>query len=191
MNRRTAAGCTAGCSLVIVAILMLFMMGNKQLKTLVDLGGQFVEQASRGDLQQAYGLLHPNKQAELSFDQFAQQWSDARAELGPLQTITPGDKPGIDPERSVMILSLKLVGEKVTGDLQLDINPKDRPMKVVDYRLSGLPSAAASPADSADGTAADGEPGTEPHPNEPPPAAIVPATKDTDATTTPAEKDPQ
>lgn len=151
-NPRLVFGCGAGCCVVLLAILALFVFSAQRQRQLNETVTEFVETAGGGDLQQAYGMVHNNLRQTKSFSEFEAEWSVARAQLGDFvraQVATPK----ADLANSRMIVPFTLHGEDGTVAVAVAVNPNDKPMAILDYSFPGLvpsPGADVPPTEPAE-----------------------------------------
>lgn len=140
-NKKLIVGCGVGCCVVLAAILTMLVIGIRGSAQVVPFAQGFVREAVSADPATAWQSLHGNKQQTVAQDAFVAEWQAVRAKVGELRSVTPAEGVGMDLERSVMILPFAVVGSVGTVTVTVEVNPKDKPPAIVDYRMGDASTA--------------------------------------------------
>lgn len=144
-NKRLVTGCGLGCSLFLLLVVTLLVFGYQRMQRTYFRAEEFVRAATADQPAPAYQLLHPNARGSRPEPEFVAQWAGVRSFIGAVKAVEANGPVTSDLERGVAIVPLRLVGERGAQGVEVDLNPRDDPMLVIDYRLPGL-SVAPAPA---------------------------------------------
>ncbi|NUQ00581.1 MAG: hypothetical protein HUU35_12080 [Armatimonadetes bacterium] len=147
-NKRLVVGCGMGCSLFLLLVVTLLVFGYQRMQRTYLRAEEFVRAATADNPAPAYQLLHPNRRQALPEPEFLAQWVGVRSFVGAVTAVEANGPVQSDLERGVAVVPLKIVGDRGAQSVEVDLNPRDDPMLVIDYRLPGLSvaPAKASPA---------------------------------------------
>ena len=137
--KKLLVGCGAGCSLVMLALLVVLGMGLQKMKATTRFVTEFATAGAGGDLDKAYAQLGSEAQRANTAEQFKLKWMLTRTALGTLQKVESGGSPRPDYKTGTYTVPVRLVGDKARIDLKVTVNPNDKPLKVLAFTLAQEP----------------------------------------------------